>query len=659
MARDKQVNIVIRAKDRASKSITGLKSRLLSLKTLVIGGLGFIGFNRLLKETVGRAQSAETGLKKLAVAMRAAGRSSAENLEAFKDLSVDLERQTGIFEEDVLQSLAVLQTFGQMSRDDMEKTIVAAMDMATVFGETLQQSAIRLGKAYNGNLRGLQMMGIGIDAATFKAKGFQSVLDQLGKEQGGQAVARMAGFEGGVNRLTVALGEAGKETGRYITQSKRIREVIESLAGGFQKWAEWIKGTRTQTQDSLEPLAKMVGLQWSQVEAMNALGQTHVIPELLNDLRALQEEQSKINKNIKFNRDALNITIAEIIENKKLSKNLDKQVKIIQQLNALKKDKNVMKGLQDLLDLINKQSSAVARHANEEQKLANLTIRLNKDKLELFKTDLERIALIRAQDIKTAGEDAALVADIEKVYAEKRKIILEDLAETKRKTAQDSLAFMQDILDEELDDHTRTIRAEEALIIEKADSAFNNLQKIAAITKEHNAKQLSDAEALADKEISARQRVADKIAGILLSQTRDALRDEILNWNERNKLIDKQEEKATSLFNKLIDGSIKTGVELERAFSEFDKLKDTVTDVEGAENVLEILKEASTEIAKLSQKIKEKPLSLDIDVQAMAAKARTTGEQFAVDFKNAFEAKLRSSPINPAAGIKSSFTDNR
>lgn len=657
MAREKRVNVVIRAKDNASKAFKSLKTNILSLRTLMLGGLGFLSFNKILKATVGRAFSAETGLKKLAVAMKAAGRASKANLEFFKDFSVELERTTGFIEEDVLQSLAVLQTFGQMSRNDIELTIKAALDMATVFGETLQQSAIRLGKAYNGNLRGLQMMGIGIDSATFKAKGFQAVLDQLAKEQGGQAVARMAGFEGAVNRVSVAMGEAGKEAGRLVTGSRDARAALKQVADAFQGLATHIKENSKLYQSIISGLVQIT-------KASNALNkllfkQAAATVNLINKLlgkedalnkatKATDSHSDSIERHTKVARRQAEVTgrYARVIElNAEALRIFDERLglSLKQRLAATDEEK---KALQKQIDIESEKLTAVnklrqkllkefvasetkaGRWKNQkEEEHLELVERISAKKISLFNTELQQLTIQYKKDLETATTYGQLKADIEAVYAKEKQEI------------------------------------EQKLETERLTSVFSNLQKESEIIEQFNTKQLERAMALADKEIAARQRVADKIANIQSAQVSTALRDENLNWAERNVLLGEQEEKATGLLASLDDITTATG--LEKAFDALIKLKDSLSGVEGAERINEILKEASSGIATLSEQLGRAKLSPEIDIEAMTVKMSTAGGKAAAEFKKAFELYLRNNPINASKSIqsskdiKTSFSKNR
>jgi hypothetical protein len=553
MARDKKVSVRIDLKDRASSGLKKFKDRLLNIKNIIGAGIGLAILNKGLRETVGRAQSAESGLKRLGVAMQSAGRFTEENLQSFERLAVQLEKTTGFQEEQVLQALAVLQTFGQMTRSDMEKTIVATLNMATVFNEDLTQAAIRLGKAYNGQLIGLQRMGVGISKATFNAKGFGAVLEQLGKEQGGQAVARLKGFEGATLRVGVAFGEVGKEAGKFITANRAVRTVLDSLSGGLNIIANGLRRFRLSEKDSSDVVQRLTEDLKRQKEAMEAVGQV---------------AESNVLVLLKLEQIALNRVIAEGTE--QIRRNVD--ASMVQQTVAQRFGIELTK-----LNKLEGQILALEGDINVQGSKANS---INRERLRILKEreDVEK-ALIKT------GEDAFdnLTREGEVIKASITR--LQELKERRRDThnehKENTLAaqiFVSESLEALRKMREEAADEEEKIEIEKLTTVFENLQKRANITKQF----LDDELSAVVRNANAQKTIIDRLESDRIRRQTDAiktvLQEDKLNAQDRSILLDDIAQKAIQLQQNISEVG-QDPVKLEAYVQQLNRLRDIMSGI--------------------------------------------------------------------------------
>lgn len=611
MVRDKNVAVKITLRDRATKGLKNFMKSLLSIRGVLRTGIGLLGLNKLLTATVGRAQSAETGLKRLSVAMQAAGRFTFENQKAFERLSVSLEKTTGFIEEDVLQALAVLQTFGSMTREDMEKTIIAATNMATVFNEDLQSSAIRLGKAYNGNLRGLQMMGIGIDAATFKAKGFQGVLDQLAIEQGGQAVARMAGFEGAVKRVSIGWGEAGKEIGKFITKNETLREILNSLAGGLTKISDFLRNKRENEDEAIISTAKHSIVISKLRDELQKLGRTHIFLDLEEEIFDANKEIERVAPLLARQEDRLNksnkLMAAGVqirIEDSKLYKDQQANQKLLNDLtekyNELRKDKNLVKGFEDLLELINKQITGTKRLKSEEEDLKRLRAELAGER------EVDLVALSAWYDeqktLHKNNKDA--LALIDQIYLLRRNKI------------------NAEILKGVMDSNERIAQIESDALKKKMSS----IERIDAIEQAATDKRVARQLDAVQAEFDARQRLAERLTSLEAEKLRKTLTDETLNWADRKEAIGEAEETAENFLAQLTNGSITSATELENVVKNVDIFKQSLSGIAETGTTLEVLEAVFKEIAKSTEILGRAVPAPKFDVDGLIKSGKTAAQ---------------------------------
>jgi hypothetical protein len=639
---DKKVNIVILARDTASgklkdvsKATKGLAkstsivgkvfssfatvidkvtNALVSLKAVAVG-VTLLALRKGLELTVGTASKAESQLKKLKVAMQSAGRFSKENLRAFEKLAVGLEKSTGFLEEDTLQALSILQTFGQMTREDMEKTIEAALNMSTIFGEDLSQSAIRLGKAYVGQLAGLQRVGISISAAAVEAEGFNAVLKQLAIEQGGQAVARMKGFEGVTKRIGIAFGEIGKELGKFITNSKWAKESLEDMADGLSSVSDWLRKKREADEDASEAVKAHTNALKDQEEALEAIGK-QVKGNILHELK---EERLLALKEKEEARRIRNRTNSQAMANKMLDKILalrEKERRLDEQILRLEGDKNV-EGSKANLQIIK-------------------NIRARKESFDISKKE-EEIALKKG---KIAFENLQKEANGIKLLIDRRNKL-----KSKEDIAFENLQKEANAVQLLIDKRTEQLKKEEDVAIKKGTIAFESLQKEAIIIQQFQDGFIKKAVETAQKEIEIRQRVSERLKDITAQRLRESLQDEELNETERKILLQEAEEEAEKLNKELTDGSKRSAEEVSNIVNELDRLDATLKDVDSrlAEDIRENINESFKEAREL---LKELPkITIDLDWETMILNAQSQGNRAGEEFRRNFEIAVQRGEI--------------
>ncbi len=180
------------------------------------------------------AMQAESVQVKLRSALASNLGMSKEAADAMADYGSSLSAAAGASpfgDEEINNAMAMLSTF-RLTADQIKAFVPSLMDMTQGYskatGETadLQQTAIMLGKAVNGNIGALRRYGIFVDEAAFKEKGWVAVLEEVRREFGGQSTAAMTTAAGAVKGYNDSIGELQESIGTGLLP------VVRSLANG-------------------------------------------------------------------------------------------------------------------------------------------------------------------------------------------------------------------------------------------------------------------------------------------------------------------------------------------------------------------------------------------------------------------------------------------
>lgn len=214
---------------RFGRKLQGVGEKMtLGLTLPIVTGLGF---------AFKASEEAAEGMAKLGAVLIATGGEAGVTADHVQKLAAQIQKTTTFEDDLVVSASAVLLTFKSVRNEVGEgnnvfdRTIVAATDMAAIFGGDLQQSTIQLAKAIEDPIRGmgaLTRVGVTFDDQQRKMiETLQKSGDKLGAQrvvlealegQFGGTAAALAGTAGG--QMTQAmndLGDAAESVGTIIT----------------------------------------------------------------------------------------------------------------------------------------------------------------------------------------------------------------------------------------------------------------------------------------------------------------------------------------------------------------------------------------------------------------------------------------------------------
>ena len=117
---------------------------------------------------------------------------------------------------------------------ESQKALSLALDISAGTGRDLQSVSQALSRAYTGQTTALQRLGTGIDLATLKSKDMDRITAALNERFQGQSAAAAETYQGKLNRLNVAVGEATESIGYSLLNALDKVSRLFGGADGFQ-----------------------------------------------------------------------------------------------------------------------------------------------------------------------------------------------------------------------------------------------------------------------------------------------------------------------------------------------------------------------------------------------------------------------------------------
>lgn len=223
---------------------------------VAIAGTAVIGFGLA---SVQAYQESQDAVSQLEAAIKSTGDASGLSSKDFQDQAAALQRMTGVSDEAVISSEAMLSTFTNLKGGVMQKATNTVLDMATAMNgglipsaEQLRDQSIQLGKALNNPTEGLTALTrVGVtftDQQKEQIKKMQEagdiagaqgvVLNELSKEFGGSAEAAGKTFSGQINIAKQTVNDFMELVGASIV--KYMQPMIEK----FIAWTNSIGGAQ-------------------------------------------------------------------------------------------------------------------------------------------------------------------------------------------------------------------------------------------------------------------------------------------------------------------------------------------------------------------------------------------------------------------------------
>jgi len=138
-----------------SKTARSMQSGLSRLRSLLLGGLGFVVLTRGIRAATAAWNDYERSLSKVNTFLKTTGGLVGFTRMELVKFSRELQATTGVMDTKFLDTMAILGTFVRITGDEFKLATRAAGDLAQMFSGDMSKAAVQLGKALSDADRGL------------------------------------------------------------------------------------------------------------------------------------------------------------------------------------------------------------------------------------------------------------------------------------------------------------------------------------------------------------------------------------------------------------------------------------------------------------------------------------------------------------------------
>jgi len=214
-------------------------------------------------EAAAEDQAAQVELANAIKASTTASDLQIKGLEEFIDKT---QRATGVADDNLRPALGrLVRATGDIT--EAQDLLNLSLDLSASTGKSVETVANALAKAQEGSYGALAKLGVGYDAATLKAAGFEKVQGMLEDRFGGAAKDKAETYEGVVARLKITLGELEESIGYKVLpiltklgeSAVRIAEAfgLKGAAGGVDQLGKEIATLGTDADGMINTFGKI------------------------------------------------------------------------------------------------------------------------------------------------------------------------------------------------------------------------------------------------------------------------------------------------------------------------------------------------------------------------------------------------------------------
>lgn len=199
-----------------------------------------------------------------------------------------LQSEFGIVDDKLRPAYQVL-AIATRDTAESQRLMGIAMDVSAASGIDLQSVSKALSKAYLGNNTALSKLGVGISKADLKTKSFKEITDQLSLTFAGAATEAASGYQGSLDKLTVASNNFKESIGVGLIEALQILSGDQGLGAAtsaFEKYGQKISDATVGTAYLLNELKKIPGASL----ALGLLSDPLGINSLLNAAQAFKQQ---------------------------------------------------------------------------------------------------------------------------------------------------------------------------------------------------------------------------------------------------------------------------------------------------------------------------------------------------------------------------------
>lgn len=252
---DKILQIVIKAKDEATKTLDGLSNTLKSnekaFKNMAIAGTVAVGaVTAVVMSSVKAYAESERSQRQLEHAIIGVSKGTADQVKQVNELTSALQKKAGIDGDALNAGVAQLSTFGLQSKSVVALTksladLTVNQNGVTAGADQYISSANIMAKALNGQFGLLEKMAIRFTDNQKRLIQFGTETERVGAIQEGfaqnlrETTDTVAGYDVQIGRLKQQFGEIQEQIGKALQPVlTKIAEAIIPIVNAIASWVE-------------------------------------------------------------------------------------------------------------------------------------------------------------------------------------------------------------------------------------------------------------------------------------------------------------------------------------------------------------------------------------------------------------------------------------
>jgi len=436
----------------------------------------------MVSDGVKAAQVQEDAVHRLNTALKISGEFTEEASRELQDYASSLQQATKFGDEAIIETQALIQNLGGLSKDGLKQATQAALDLSSALKIDLKAAALLVGKAAAGNVSSFSRYGLVMQKGKDSAETFANALEAINSKFGGSAAAEIQTYSGVTQQASNTWGDLTEEIGFSITKNEAVIAVITEVNKATQDAIGFLSAHKDEMKAFVaEGLVSVINMVPSLIDGLGllesgftgffqAINTTRgVIAEFTGDTSLsdkLVEERLELESNSRSRQEAiatireyavqLGERVTEASDNASRSiasmsdaqmqnaeittaqrqalaeleaqkqKNIDKSVEFA---NSLLEQNNLEKTTLDDLALKRKEDAASAQEYHDE-KLAQLSDRLSKEE-EMIGAAFESGRITEDQALDASLEATKKAAIEEAKIRKELKTTVESIEKTK------------------------------------------------------------------------------------------------------------------------------------------------------------------------------------------------------------------------------------
>lgn len=229
-----EAKLVVTLVDKATTGLRSLRAHWLAVTAALAGAITFA------EASLKAFAEQEAAISKLNTALKNQGITSKEVSNDLIKYASQLQKITTFSDETIIETQALLTTFG-LAGNVLKNATKSALDLSAGLGIDLRTSTLLLGKAFIGETATLARYGIKISETIPVSERFAAVQDQINLRFGGSAQAQATTYAGKVSQLKNEFNDLQERIGSLLVGP--ATSLIGFLRDGIiltEKFTGWI-----------------------------------------------------------------------------------------------------------------------------------------------------------------------------------------------------------------------------------------------------------------------------------------------------------------------------------------------------------------------------------------------------------------------------------